>query len=529
MNLHLFSFLLLLEEIISISLENSFRLSFFQNSSFETYINKSKEEINHLYFQNLFHHKLLTQICAGSQKKCFNLEVSFDSPYTWLTSNSNSSITKEYQPLKSTSYKNLKIPDKLNISYSNRNFIIKGNYSKDTMKFSQNGCFLMDFFSVNINNNSNKNIINIGQLGLGKVDLFSQNNINNINITDKKYKYPSLIEQLVKKDLIDSKNFGIYFINSTHGEILLGLSYEDMGIEAKYKHYFTEFTLLNNSLTILPTIESAYLINDFQRKKKNTKRLVILEKLRINLDFSSSFIVLTKDLFDQITNTIFTKYFNGDICEKRTENVLLNITYIICNKLIEDTDLGTLEIRFSWRNKLYIQLDESFLPFGQNMQQGEEKNNNNDQKKLLFNKNKRRKIIKKEKNLLFGIVSKIEKGDKEKEKCITLGNVFLRNYITYINREKETVRIYDEEIMDDDYFTNEINIKNIVFIIVLAIIVIGLLFYMLNVICDRTHIEDTPSPEIEKFLRKDPIPFKLKTKKKRKYKGNYFDKKYFNF
>ncbi len=204
----------------SIDFEDSFKLIFLYNNKEKNTNTKETEEINELYLSNLYHHNLLSPICIGSKKKCFNLELNFYSKYIWISS--NSSLLGGYLPEKSSSYKDIEPFDNSDSLFSdnqneNQKIRIKGNYSKDSIKFSHNNYLPMNFiYADSFYNSNNKIFLSKGQIGLEKEDFIPGDN-KNVNEAKLKNNDLSLISQLYEKDIIKTKNFAINIINNTCG------------------------------------------------------------------------------------------------------------------------------------------------------------------------------------------------------------------------------------------------------------------------------------------------------------------------
>ena len=464
---------------IYILIINKFQLSTSSQKPFKIYFHHSLSNENipiytnladnpSLSIQELFNyyymHNLISKICIGNPKNCFNVELSFSSKRTWICGSETENLKKNnFFSYKSSTFKKIDGPQQIMTSQG----IKIGNYSKDIIKIGNNSihneCF--NFFVIeNCNDND------FGELAIGIDNHFSYN-----------FSHLSIIEQLKQKKLISSSIISIRYINNTFGEILLGVNYDNL------KRNFIDFSIpsIDNSIIISPYIKSMYILKQITNVNDKSEEETIFEKkidiqlindLRIEVDFGSSLISIPEEVFDNLIDISFGKYIhNKKLCEIKI-GINQNIKYFICNNKISNTNLDKLVIIIDEEKKLIINLDDMFLSL------------NN------------------EKQILFGIIS--EKNTNH----IYIGEIFLKNYVIYLDSEKKLMTFYNREIL------KTINEEKYGFIL---IIFIGLclsvvMYYMLSITCEKKNVQKETSSNMEKFLRKNYV--QKKHKKLKRYK-----------
>ena len=407
-----------------------------------------------------YKHNILTKICIGTPKSCFNTEISFSLKYSWICTDNSTNTKKNYVYFKSSSFKQLKEEEKIMTSQG----IKSSNYSRDLIKFSDNA-FHNEFFEFFLVKDCNKE--EFGELSIGLDNYYN-------------YSYLSLIEQLRQKNIIDSSMISMRYINNTFGEILLGVNYDI------HKNKYIDYNIptIDDSIIITKDIEYIFYlkqiknINDMSEEETIFEKKIdvqLFNKLKIEIDFTSSVISFPEELFDNLMEIAFTKYINNKkICEIKID-ANPNIKYLICDKKILNTNLEKLVIVFNSKSNLTIDLDDIFLP--------------------LNNK----------KEILFGIIS------EKNINFIYLGEIFLKNYFILFNKEKRSIIFYNRNIskIDND------GKFNFIFIILLGICLIIVMFYMMSVTCEKNNNNLIPILNIERFLRKKNMNKKYNKKHKR--------------
>ena len=420
----------------------------------------SNQEIFNYYYM----HTIITKVYIGNPKNCFNIELTFSSKRTWICgSESQNSKKNFFFSSKSTSFKKLNGPEKIMTSKG----IKTGNYSKDIIKIGNNSIH-NEYFNFYLIEECNEN--DYGELGIGIDNYFSSN-----------FSHLSIIEQLKQKKLIGSSIISIRYINNTFGEILLGVNYDN------YKKKFLDFNIpsIDNSIVISPFIQSMYILKQITNVNDKSEEETVFEKkiniqlfnkLRIEIDFSSSLISVPEEVFDNLIDTSFGKYIhNKKLCEIKID-INPNIKYFICDNKILNTNLDKLVIVIDSEKKLIINLDDMFLP--------------------LNNK----------KQILFGIIS------EKNINFIYIGEIFLKNYVIYLNSEKKSMRFYNKDILKEQ---NEEK-YGFILIIFIGISLISAMYYMLSITCERKNVHMETNSNVEKFLRKNYV--QKKHKKFKRYK-----------
>jgi hypothetical protein len=101
-------------------------------------------------------------------KHCFNIEISFSSPRTWICRAPGDSFQKKYIISKSLTFTKLNDPENIMTSQG----IKTGNYSRDLIKIGNNSIHneYFDFFLV-----ENYDNFELGEIGIGIDNYFSCN------------------------------------------------------------------------------------------------------------------------------------------------------------------------------------------------------------------------------------------------------------------------------------------------------------------------------------------------------------------
>ena len=227
--------------------------------------------------------------------------------------------------------------------------------------------------------------------------------------------------------------------------------------------------LPNNENSLNGFLQSIY-IEDTTINTKRKKHIDLLEKekrKRISIDFNTTFIIFTEEIFDQLKTISFNSYINAGICDlKKEENN--QISYLICKNDILNSNLDKLFFMINHKKNIAINLNDLFLPY-----QDEAGNKNN----------------------IFGIISRNNTNDND---TISIGSVLLKKYMVVLNREKNSVRLYMKNIggkVPTDFF-------GIGGIIALTTIIFILIIYMVTTICGKDKYEPNYSSKIKKFLNK---------------------------
>ena len=416
-------------------------------------------------FNYYYKHNMITKICVGSPKNCFYTELSFSSEKTWICG-SEKAISKKncFFSSKSSTFKKINGKEQIMTSQG----IKIGNYSKDIIKIGNN-IIHNEYFDFYLVEDCNDN--DLGELAIG-IDNYYNYNIPHL----------SIIEQLKQKNLIGSSITSIRYINNTYGEIQLGV-FQDI-----IKEKFLEFNVpsIDDSIVIIsPYIQSIYIlqeitnINDQSEEEKvfeKKKNINLFNKLRFEIDFESSLISVPEEVFDNLIDVAFGKYIhNKKICEIKND-INPNIKYFICDNKILNTNLDKLVIVINSDNSLIINLDDMFLP--------------------LNNK----------KQILFGMIS------EKNINFIYIGQIFLKNYVIYLNSEEKSMKFYNKDILKVD---NEEK-TSIFVIIIIGICLVLVMYYMLSITCEKKSVNMVQNSNVERFLRKNYI--QKKHKKLKRYK-----------
>ena len=203
----------------------------------------------------------------------------------------------------------------------------------------------------------------------------------------------------------------------------------------------------------------------------------LFNKLRFEIDFSSSLISVPEEVFDNLIDMEFGKYINNKkLCEIKVD-INPNIKYFICDNKILNTNLDKLIIVINPETSLKINIDELFLPL-------------NNKKKILFG-------IISEKNINY----------------VYIGQIFLKNYVIYFNSDKKFMRFYNKDIL------KVVNAEkySLILIVIIGICLAVIMYYMLSITCEKKNVQMISNSNVEKFLRKNYIT-KKHNKKLKRYK-----------
>ena len=439
-----FLFLFFLLILVNINfIKNTFTIDF---SFLMPYLNGSilannlmDNQFNQTYLRNLSYYyniKPMTKLCIGDPLYCFYTQLSFDKNETIINPNSTN-----FNYIKSSSFKTLSTMNNLlactdNIRLGTENKIVINNYN---------------FILIN---DSNENILS--EIGLGKTmeyyDIFPE------------YDF-SLIKQLNTKKVIDNAEITIKYFDDFSGEIILGTNYTGMNID---ESQYLELPNTENSLN--GYLQSIYIEDaTISTTKKQRKDLLAQEKRkRIKIDFNSTFIALSEDIFEQIKLISFMSYINAEICEVK-RNDKFNIQYLVCNDDILNTNLDRLFIIINWKKNISVSLNDLFLPY---KSENEKKNN------------------------IFGIIS------SKNNQTINIGSVLLKKFMICLNREKSFIRLYLKNTQLD---ADKTDFFGIIGIITLTLIICMLIIYMVSTICGKDKYEKTYSPSAQKFFSKKAL------------------------
>lgn len=240
------------------------------------------------------------------------------------------------------------------------------------------------------------------------------------------------------------------YINNTYGEILLGVNYDNR------KKKFIEYDIpsIDSSIVISSFIESMYILKQITDVNDNSEEETVFEKripiqlfnkLRFEIDFSSSLISVPEEVFDNLIDMEFGKYINNKkLCEIKVD-INPNIKYFICDNKILNTNLDKLIIVINPETSLKINIDELFLPL-------------NNKKKILFG-------IISEKNINY----------------VYIGQIFLKNYVIYFNSDKKFMRFYNKDIL------KVVNAEkySLILIVIIGICLAVIMYYMLSITCEK--------------------------------------------
>ncbi len=451
-----------------ISSQKPFKIYFYnslsnQNIPIYNDITDDSSLTNQEIFNYYYKHNIITKICIGTPKNCFNTEISFSTKRTWICGSESDMINKNFfLSSKSSTFQKLNDPEKIMTSQE----IKTGSYSRDLIKIGNNTIHneYFDFFVVEECNKKD-----FGEFAIGNDNYFSH------------FPHLSIIEQLKRKKLIGSSIISIRYINNTFGEILLGVNYDNLN--RKYIDF--DIPSIDNSIIISRYIKSIYILKQITNVNDNSEEETVFEKkvnveginhLRFEIDFTSSLISVPEEVFDNLINTAFIKYIhNKKICEIKID-INPNIKYFICNNKILNTNLDKLVLVIDSETHLKIDLGDIFLP--------------------LNNKNE----------ILLGIIS------EKNINYIYIGEIFLRNYVIYLNTEKNSMIFYNKDILKVE--NNEK--YSFALIIFIGISLILVMYYMLSITCEKKSVQMASNSNMERFLRKNYL--QKKHKKMKRYK-----------
>ena len=388
---------------------------------------------NQDFIDYYYKHNIITKICVGAPKSCFNTELSFSSRYSWICSDESKDFKKNnYVCSKSTSFQKLNDEEKIMASQG----IKSSNYSRDIIKIYDTNLY-NEFFEFFLVENCNKE--DFGELSLG-IDYYYKYN----------YTYLSFVEQLNAKKIIENKYISVIYKNNTLGEILFGVNYNIYRNELDYY----SIPSIKESLIISKDIKSIYYLKQVKNVNDDSEEETVFEKkinidflnnLKIYLDFTSSLISIPEELFDNLIEVAFIKYIhNKKICEIKNDTNKC-IKYLICDKKILNTNLEKLVISIDSKQNITINLDDMFLS--------------------LYN----------EKEILFGIIS------EKNINYVYLGEIFLKNHIIFFDENKKEIRFYNKKILK-----NESPDKfNIIFIFIMGICILIIIYYLMSVTWEK--------------------------------------------
>ena len=396
-------------------------------------LEENKEKI----FSHYYEHELMTYLCLGLPNQCFNLKLSFNSYNTWLCTNNKSNPI--YYPNLSTSLKQLDSTKLISTS----KHITKGNYVKDVIDTEHNENTIIQFY---ITDNANCSLIGKGELGLGNQDLLYTKNSND-----------SFIDQLYDNEIISGKVISIKFNNETNGKIILGDSYEVYGEQKYLKIPSIGYSIVTsgnfiNKIEITSTLYSS----NYPKVKCNieiNKRLV--------LNFGTSFFIVPKFTFYNISNVTFSSYFKNSICKMKYKEDLQS-DWIVCSEHILNTKLDNLVIHLNSGEKIEINLSKLFLSY-------------------------------KNDKLIFAIIS------RPNLQYFIIGDIFLKRFTIFLDKDKKTMRLYSKNIKVIGTNNNPFGLI-IMFIFGLSLILC--LWNMADTLCKKKPNKKKYSPKYEKFLQK---------------------------
>ena len=408
----------------------SFKLDF---QTDQVPLEESKEKIFSYYYE----HELKTYLCLGVPKQCFNIKLTFNSYNTWLCTNIQTNAI--FNPNISTTIKKL---DKTK-SISTSKHITKANYVKDIIETENNDDTMISFY---ITDKSNCSKIGKGELGLGNEDLLYTKISND-----------SFIDQLYDNEIISNKIVSIRFNNETNGEVILGDSYDVYG-----EQKFLNIPMIGYSIVTSGSFVHRIDITSTLYSSNYPKVKCINEiNRRLTLHFGTSFIIVPKVTFYNISNVTFSSYFKNSICKMKYKDDVES-DWIVCSKHILNTKLDNLVILLSTGEKIEINLSKLFLPY-------------------------------KKDKLLFAIVS------KPKLQYFIIGDIFLRRYTIFFDKDKKIMRLYSKNIKIIG--TNN-NPFGLVIMFVFGLSLILCLWNIAETLCKKKPVKKKYSPKYEKFLEK---------------------------
>ena len=239
----------------------------------------------------------------------------------------------------------------------------------------------------------------------------------------------NFVMQLKKKNIINSYDFTIEFIDDNNGKLILGgLSheYDDSNYEEKY------FISENN-------IYTDWHLNFYNISHEKNEEIIFENKGLLSLSYYG--LVSSSSYQKMIDNIFFNKYFEDNKCEKKINIGEENVTIYIC-----DNDINVKKFpKLLLFNKL---LNFTFIFEG----------------KELFRKFSKDKII-----FLIHFGQEIDKWK--------LGQIFLKKYQLIYNYDKKIIGLYTQKKNMEFplYFINYI-----IYLILIIIIIILTVFLIKN-------------------------------------------------
>ena len=303
-------------------------------------------------------------------------------------------------------------------SFKLLNSSISKEYSSDIIQISNNKKNTFNFYL-------SKNINDTNKIGLGKK---LDNSLNNDSYD------VSLLNQLFTNNIIKTTVISIKYFNNTNGEINLGSNYSYINTTQ-----YLELKMDESSLIISESIH-LYLV------ESSTYVIMGESGLKLKINLNSSFISMPEEYFEKLLNSSFRPYINLKICEI---NEQYEIKYLVCSEDILNNKMDQISLYCQTEKQIIINLSKSFLPFQSKPH---------------------------ERKLLLGIVSSKEK------KYINMGSVYLNNYVTFLNRDKNVIRFYMKEMVRENEPKDVFGIAGI---ITLGIIITILIMYMVSTICGK--------------------------------------------
>ena len=365
-------------------------------------------------------HDLFTYICLGeTNEQCFDVLFSFQTYVTWICTNNK--VNAKYNYTNSLTYESLKQSKMISADSK----VVLGNKCTDVLDTELNFNTYINFFTVDEMKCDSKYS---GEIGLNIKDLMYLSNSND-----------SLVEQFKHANIINNEIISIRYDNDFSGKVIFGDTF------SQYKDVpFYELSTLSHSLVIARRYMDSIALYSNQLSRKlgveKSHRKIFRLSGRAMLDYSSTFITLPYDLFIDIVKYVFNDDSNCELSE------LNGLHYVICNmKIFPNIVIDTFVIGLK--------------------------------RTMRIEMNIRKMFIRHKDSFVFGVVGK--KGFRD----VSLGDLFLRRYVTFLDRKNKLMRLY----LKDDVVSDSEDAFFVAFVIwfVLAIVLMIIMFNVFYELVDN--------------------------------------------
>lgn len=433
----LFTFIILFHEIIKCYIILPFKS------------NIQEETIYSNYLSTINNNLLSTNIFLGTPQKKVELYLTMEHHYFFIGKgfclNNNSHSQNEYDPLKSTTFKNQ------SLSYFNSIYITKAFFSNDNIYL---------YNDINLFNNitTNKIDLMIGQPGKNIQILFDSERYSGYMGLQMYYESQyfqdySIIKMLKYQNLVNGYKLMLIFnenknvfnndinIKDNEGALIFGVTEKDYEIFFRNNSNYTTIYCGGNSgdKNVYWDINFDKIFYNYNSKEYSLSSLL---KGQILIDYD--YFTCNEEFFSTIKNTFFKIYLDNNICSIETveTNKSQRLNIIICDK------------------KKFENIMKSFP-------------------KILLNHNDLNKIFEFTYNDLFkNVGEKIIFSifyDENKKTSWTFGRILIKKYQFIFDADAKTITFVDNEFKEENVKENNLNNININQIIWILFLVIGLI------------------------------------------------------